>query len=82
MNEFFIKLMLNQLLAFLASTIKNPKSVEKFKKYFQLAYDGLGTILTSLGVPIAPASSVRVAGAAKSSESQALAKAASEVLAA
>lgn len=48
MKDAFIRIVISQLLAFVASTIKNPKSVAKFCGPLLIAEEGLGTITTAL----------------------------------
>jgi len=44
MNDLFIKIILGQFLAFLASTVKNVNSVKKYGKVICTIADGLNSI--------------------------------------
>lgn len=47
--NFAIQLLLNSILGFLASTIKNPKSVVKYKTIFVTIRDGFNALILALG---------------------------------
>lgn len=49
MNNMYVKILIATVLSFLGSTIKNPKSVAKFKNTFIMVRDGFNALIISLG---------------------------------
>ncbi len=49
MGSFGIKILISTILSFLASTIKNPKSVAKYKSIIITVRDGFNALILALG---------------------------------